>query len=150
MEEQNPLKIRLIKNKRELNAVLRIRKIVFIKGQHVPKSRERDGLDSTSKHVIVFYNSKPTGCARIRFLGKKAKLERIAILSSYQGKGFGRKLMDYLIQYCKRKGAKEIVVHSQIYVKDFYLVCGFKPRGKIFLDAGIKHVTMGLRSPESS
>ncbi len=140
------LKIRLIKNKKEFGQVFRIREIVFVKGQNVPKERERDGLDSSSRHVIVFYNGKVIGCARIRLIGNKAKLERIALLKEYRGKGFGKIIMDYLVKYCKRKKVKEIVLHSQCYIKDFYNRCGFKERGKVFYDANIKHIEMYMKT----
>ncbi|MFA6530864.1 MAG: GNAT family N-acetyltransferase [Candidatus Micrarchaeia archaeon] len=143
--EDSALTIRLAKNRRELNQVLKIREMVFVKGQGISLERERDGLDKSSKHAIVLYHSKPIGCARIRILDKKAKLERIAILKKYQGKGFGRKLADYLIEYCRRRKVKEIVMHSQKYIEQFYGSCGFKRRGKEFTDAGIKHVEMFLK-----
>jgi len=136
------LKIKLIKNKKELEQVLKIREIVFIKGQNVPRWRERDKFDNVAKHVIVIYKNKPVGCARIRFIGKKAKLERIALLKRYRSKGFGKAIMKYLINYAKKHKVKEIVLHSQCYIKDFYKICGFKPRGKTFMDAGIKHIEM--------
>ena len=136
------MKIRLIKNKKELKQVLEIRRIVFIKGQNVLEKRERDGLDKTAKHIIVLYKNKPIGCARVRFYDKKGKLERIALLDEYRDRGFGKLIMGYLINYCKKHKIKDIVLHSQCYVKGFYEKCGFKPRGKIFLDANIKHIEM--------
>ena len=139
------MKIRLAKNKKELEDIFRIREIVFIKGQRVPRKRERDEFDKSAKHVIVFYNKKPIGCARVRFVHKKAKLERIALLKEYRNKGLGKMIMDYLINYCRKKKSKEIVLNSQYYIKDFYRKCGFKTRGKIFMDAGIKHIEMYLK-----
>lgn len=140
------LKIRLARNKRELEQVLQVRKTVFVKGQGVPMSRERDGLDGSSKHAIVFLGGKPVGCARIRFIGKTAKLERIAVLSRYRGTGFGKKLMAYLITYCRRRKVRKIAMHSQHYIRGFYEKFGFRQKGGIFMDAGIKHVEL-LRTP---
>ncbi|MFH1447888.1 MAG: GNAT family N-acetyltransferase [Candidatus Micrarchaeota archaeon] len=139
------LKIRLARNKHELNQVLRIREIVFIKGQNVPKDLEMDGLDGKSKHAIVFYKNKPIGCARIRLFDRKAKLERIAILKEYRGKRVGGRLVQYLIDYCKRRKVEEVILHSQCYIKKFYEQYGFKSRGEIFIDAGIRHIGMYLR-----
>ncbi len=139
------LQITLIKNKEEFDEVLKLRKVIFVKGQSVPIERELDGFDDKAKHVILKYNGKPIGCARIRFIHGKAKLERIGILESYRGMGFGEKLTRYLIAYCKRKDAKEIVLHSQDYVQKFYEKFGFKTRGKPFKDAGINHVEMYMK-----
>ncbi len=142
MTKKNTLKIRLANNKKEVDYVMKIREIVFIKGQKVPKKRELDGFDENAKHVIVIYKKTPIGCARIRFLHNKAKLERIALLKQYRGRGFGKNIIKYLVSYCKRKNPKEIVMHAQYYLKDFYNKCGFEERGSIFMDAGIRHIEM--------
>ena len=142
MLKNNVLKIKLAKTKKELEQILNIRETVFIKGQKVPKNRELDGLDNSAKHVIVTYKGRAIGCARIRFIHNKAKLERIALLKEYRGKGFGKQIMEYLIKCCKRKNPKEIVMHAQYYLKNFYDKCGFKKRGRIFIDAGIRHIEM--------
>lgn len=136
------LKIRLIRNRKELEEVFKIREIVFIKGQNVPRVLEMDSFDRSASHVIVFKNNRTIGCARIRFTGNKAKLERIAILKRYRGKGLGKKLVDYLIKYCKKRGVGTIILHSQYYLKDFYKSCGFKARGNPFIEAKIKHIEM--------
>ncbi|RLI62298.1 MAG: GNAT family N-acetyltransferase, partial [Candidatus Asgardarchaeum californiense] len=49
------------------------------------------------------------------------------------------------VNYCKNKGYSEICLHSQTYIIDFYKKCGFKPRGKTFLEAGIKHIEMYMQ-----
>lgn len=140
------LEIRLAQNKKELDQVIDIRKTVFVNEQNVPLSLELDGLDGESEHIIVLYKNETIGCARIRFNNDKAKLERIAILKKYREKGFGKRLMHYLINYCRSKGVKEIYLHSQIYMKDFYKRLGFRTRGKPFMEAGIEHVKMYMKN----
>ncbi len=139
------IEIRPVRNKKELEETIKIREIVFQKGQKVSKERDHDGLDKVADHIIVLYKEKPIGCARVRFNGKTAKLERIAILEKYQGNGYGKMLTDYLISYCKQKKSNQIIIHSQYYVKDFYAKCGFKSIGKPFTDAGIKHIEMHMK-----
>lgn len=130
----------------ELAQVFKIREIVFIKGQNVPKEREMDGYDSKANHFLVLIKDIPIGCARVRFynkgLAKIAKIERVAILDESRNKGLGKMLMAYLVDFCKKQGAKEIDLHSQLHAKEFYLKCGFTPYGKIFVDAGIEHIAM--------
>ncbi len=67
-------------------------------------------------------------------------------LKNYRGKGFGKLIMQYLIRYCKRKKSKEIVMHAQYYLKGYYYKFGFKIRGKVFMDAGIKHIEMYMKN----
>jgi len=142
------LKIRLVKNKKELEKVFKIRMTVFVDEQKVPPELELDEFDilSKAKHVIALYKGKPAGAARIRFPGNKAKLERLALLKKYRGNGFGKMIIEYMVKYCKKKNPKEILLHSQCYAEKFYRKCGFIPRGKIFLDAGIRHIEMYLKS----
>jgi len=140
--------VRLIRNNKELDHVMRIRRIVFIRDQDVPHHREVDGLDSSSRHVIAFLGRKPVGCARIRVLSGTAKLERIAVLKSYQGRGIGRAIMNYLISFCKSRNQR-MVLHSQCYIKDFYRKHGFNEYGSVFMDAGIQHIAMSRKwSPQ--
>ncbi len=140
MAKNKALKIRFAKTRKELEKVIKLREIIFIKGQKVPKRRERDGFDNNAKHIIVIHKKKSVGCARVRFVRNKAKLERIGILKEYRGRGFGKEIMKYLIKYCKNQNPNEIVMHAQYYLKDFYKKCGFMERGKIFMDAGINHI----------
>ncbi len=141
---QTNIKVRLVRNSNELKKVLEVRRVVFIEGQKVPEEREKDGLDSSSKHAVVFYKNKVIGCARIRFIDKNAKLERISLLERYRGKGVGKILMEYLVSYCKKSGARNIVMHAQYYLKDYYAKFEFKSKGRIFMDAGIGHIEMNL------
>ena len=142
---QNSIQVRLTKTKKEFKEVLNIRKTVLIREQNVPQGLELDGLDKISLHVIVFCRNKPIGCARARIEKRVARLERIALLKSWRGKGVGNELMSYLIRYCSKKGAGKIIMHSQYYLKNFYAKFGFKPFGSPFTEAGIKHLEMRLR-----
>lgn len=143
--ETNNLKIRLVKDKNELKKVFLIRKIVFVEEQKVPKSMELDEFEKISKHVIAYYGNRPIGCARIRFVNGKAKLERITVLKKYRGKGFGKLIVNHLIKYCKMKGIKKVYMNAQYYLKDYYKKFGFMPTGKPFMEAGIKHIKMHLK-----
>ncbi len=136
------LVIKKVKSKSDLNKEIKIRNEVFIKEQRVPINLEIDGLDNESEHFLAFLNNKPIGCARIRYNKNYAKLERIAILKIFRKKGFGKKLTQFLIDYCKEKNVSKIYIHSQLYVSDFYKKFDFKTIGNIFFEAGIEHVKM--------
>lgn len=136
--------IHITKNREEIKEIMKIREEVFIKEQNVPHEDEVDGLGNSSEHVILYYNNKPSGTARIRKVNGKIKLERIAILSQVRGKGLGEKLVKFLVEYSKEKNVKEVYMHAQYYLVNFYAKFGFKQRGDTFYDAGIKHIEMYL------
>jgi len=138
------LQIKKVTSKNELEQVLQIRKKVFIEEQKVPVEIEMDEFDETAEHFIAYLDKEPVGCGRIRYNNDFAKLERIAITKNHRKKGYGTQLTNYLIQYCKEKKIRKIVIHSQRYVLDFYRRFGFKIVGEPFDEAGIKHVKMIL------
>jgi len=135
------LDIQMAKTKKELDQAIAIRKKVFIEEQNVPIDIEIDGLDDEAEHVIAYVGEEPIGCARIRF-NTYAKLERIAVMKDHRGKGFGRKITEFLIDYCKQKNVDEIRLHAQMYTADFYKKLGFLERGKTFFEADIEHIEM--------
>ena len=139
------LDIKLVENKEQLNQIIEIRKKVFVEEQNVPIEIEIDGLDSEADHIIAYLDDEPIGCARIR-INKIAKLERIAIIKKFRGKGFGKQLTKFLIEYCKKKNVSEICIHSQTYVSGFYKKQGFISRGKPFYETDIEHVEMYLKN----
>lgn len=136
------LDIHIVRDKKEIDAVMKIREIVFILGQKVDWEIEMDGLDKDAIHVIVFADGIPAGCARLRFIDEKVKFERIAVLPQYRKQGIGRKIMEFLADYSKKKGAREAYMNAQVYANDFYMKCGFTPRGPEFMEAGMMHQEM--------
>lgn len=143
--------IRRVRNDSERNAVFDIRRTVFIEGQNVPTDLEMDGLDENAEHFIVLEGDTPIGCARVRKLtGPVAKLERIALLSPYRGKGYGRRIVEHLVSHCRSSGIEDIYLHAQCDSRRFYEKCGFTARGPVFAEAGIDHVEMHLKPRESA
>ena len=138
------LEVRHIDSPAELDDVFRIRHIVFVEGQDVPPDREWDGLDGDAEHVIALADGIPVGCARIRFPCGKAKIERLAVLPQYMGRGVGSAVMEYLVDHAWKRDVDEIYLHAQLTTLDFYSRFGFAPRGEVFDDANIDHKEMFL------
>ncbi|MBU1111463.1 MAG: GNAT family N-acetyltransferase [archaeon] len=136
--------IHIAQNKTEIEEVLKIRKEVFIKGQNVPIYLEKDGLDESSEHAILYCDNVPTGCARIRYINGSMRLERIAILEQMQGKKLGSKLVNFLIEYGEEKGVREINMHAQYHLLEFYKRFGLEQRGEPFYEIDTKHIEMAL------
>lgn len=129
----------------DLEKCLEVRKIVFIQGQNVPEELEIDGLDGESRHYLLSINHIPVGTARVRYDDDKAKIERVAILSGYQGRGLGQQLMRFIIQDIQdAKLAKVMVLSSQVYAIPFYEGLGFTVCSDEYMDAGIAHKDMKM------
>ena len=102
-----------------LDAV-RIRQVVFVKGQGVPMSLEIDENEAYCLHFVL-YDEQGQAAATCRILPNKdhseATLQRMAVLPSYQGQNLGKLLLEDVIQFCQKQGFKRMVLHAQLTAK---------------------------------
>ncbi|RCJ15960.1 acetyltransferase [Nostoc sp. ATCC 43529] len=137
------LVIKVAKIPEEFPAIAAIRKSVFQEEQGVDPALEFDGKDEISDHLIAYLNDKALGTTRIRYLDDQtAKIERLAVLSTARGQGIAKKIMENALLFIGSKNIREVVIHSQEYVKDLYQKLGFLEEGEIFEEAGIPHIKM--------
>jgi predicted GNAT family N-acyltransferase len=129
----------------DIEECLKIRRKVFIEGQNVPEEEELDGLDCDSDHYIIRLNDVASGTARIRYIQNKAKIERVAILTEYQGQGLGKKLMEYLIKVIRDSSkVKMAILGAQTHAIPFYENFGFSICSDEYIEAGIPHRDMQI------
>lgn len=119
-----------------------IRKIVFIDEQKVSYEEEFDLEEKSRIPFVLYLDDKAIGAARINPKEDYAKIERVCILKEYRKFGYGYKLMEYLIDYCKTLGYREIQLGAQTKAIGFYEKLGFIKFGDEFLDANIPHYKM--------
>ena len=128
------------------NALMEIAKSirceVFVKGQNVPF--EEDWDEAESENYLIYDNEKPVGTMRWRNLGKKIKLERVAVLAECRGKGIATVMLKEVIEKIKSKTDKPITLHSQLLAIPLYERLGFKQYGELFYEADIPHYAMKL------
>lgn len=138
---------------KELPKIFEIRETVFIEGQQVNRELEQDGLDDRAKHVILYEEDFPVGCARIRWVsmeieGSKPsalhywKVERLAVLEQARQKGYGKLIMEWIEKQAKTQQVAGLTLHAQQYLEEFYKSLGFETAEKPFMEAGIPHVHM--------
>lgn len=133
------------KGKTEIQDGLDIRRKVFIEEQNVPEEIEMDDIDNIAEHIIIYENDRPIATGRIFKKDDKFFLGRIAVLKEYRGKYFGDMIVKMLVNRGFNKGAKEIVIHAQTSVEEFYRKLGFNSLGEKYFEAGIEHVNMMLK-----
>lgn len=121
-----------------------VRRQVFQKEQGIEKNLDFDGDDNTAIHVVVYKDKKPLATSRIRFLNnkEKAKVERVAVLSSMRGLGIGKLVMSIIDNYLKEEKVLEVFLDSQLSAKEFYKKLGYTQEGEVFEEVGIPHVKM--------
>ncbi|MBI3039117.1 GNAT family N-acetyltransferase [bacterium] len=127
-----------------------IRKQVFVDEQKVPLELERDEIDEIAYHVLGTLGGKIVATGRA-FADPKdsswARIGRMAVLPIARGKGVASEVLKHLLNFCKTRGFKKIMLHSQSYVTSLYKSFGFAVVGDPFEDAGIRHVEMILEIP---
>ena len=142
----NNLIVKEVNTPQELKDAQEVRRQVFIKEQGIKREEEFDGLDQNSDHIIVYGNNVPVGTARIRYKNDVlAKLERIAVLKSYRGRGIGKRIIAASIELAKMKGALEVTLDAQQSAAEFYEKLGFRQAGEPFEEAGIPHIAMSKK-----
>ncbi|MTI67930.1 MAG: GNAT family N-acetyltransferase [Firmicutes bacterium] len=132
----------IFKGLKHIEDAHKVRTLVFIKEQKVSKEVEMDGLDKDSYHVIVYENNLPIATGRLLKKDNIYSIGRVAVIKDYRHKNYGKIVMDELIKKAKDLGVKEVFIHSQLHAKKFYEKLGFKPFGKVYKEANIKHISM--------
>ena len=136
---------KLVETDSELKAAHDVRRTVFVIGQNVPPEIEWDEFEDSALHMICRLDNTVVGTGRITFFGSRAKIERVAVLKEFRLRGIGRKIMEFLVDECKKKNARYIYAHVQMQAYDFYEKMGFCEVGETFDEAGINHVKMVLK-----
>ena len=121
-----------------------IRKNVFANELGIPESNLFDKYDETCDHFILFDEKNPIGTIRFVRVEKNVKLERMAILSEFRAKSYGKNAILQLKEYYQTQSYSKIILDSIYHVRNFYKKCGFLEEGKIFQRVGIDHIRMSL------
>ncbi|MGL4909166.1 MAG: GNAT family N-acetyltransferase [Bacteroidales bacterium] len=125
-----------------LQKVLFVRGIVFCEEQGIAYEEDIDGCDEVATHVLVTIDNEPIGAARLRVFDNYAKMERIAVRKSYRGRGVGKQLLAFMLNYLERLQCAKVKIHAQAYLLEFYQSFGFVASGEMFLEASIEHYYM--------
>jgi len=128
-------------NKELTDMAFHIRTKVFVEEQDVDKELEFDGLDDEAVQYILFFDSIPVATSRRRITEEGFKLERLAVLKDYRGKGAGRMLMEKMMDEILPTKSK-LYLYAQAVAEGVYEKLGFKRVGDMFYEANIKHYKM--------
>ncbi|TVY07633.1 GNAT family N-acetyltransferase [Paenibacillus cremeus] len=132
----------------QLQECFSVRVEVFVEEQQVPPELELDEFDASpeaSKHFLVRDEAGvPIGAARWRMYNNEtAKLQRIAVLKPYRGKGIGRLIIDAMEKDIQAEGVPAVILDGQTHAEDFYKKLGYVTISpEPFEEAGIMHVRM--------
>ncbi len=139
------ISIKKVSSVEDIQLCLNIRKTVFILGQNVPEDLEVDGKDQSSDHYLLTVDHIPAGTARVRYIQDAAKIERVAVLDMYRGRGFGEQIMRSILTDLQSvAGIMLAKLGSQTQAVSFYEKLGFVVCSEEYMDANIPHRDMQL------
>jgi predicted GNAT family N-acyltransferase len=127
-----------------------IRERVFVGEQGIAPAVVWDPLDADAVHAVVLSAGDAVGCCRLRRVGDRVKLERMAVLAAERRRGRGRELVEGVLCWAQARSLTGVVLHSQMSASGFYLRCGFRKVGEPFLEAGILHQAMEFQFDDAS
>ena len=127
-----------------IKQVFAIRTEVFVHEQKCLPSEEFDELDAVAQHYLLFENELAVATGRFRKTDKGIKIERIATLSQYRGKGYATELINHLMAVAQNtfEDVPHFYLHAQVSVKHLYEKLGFTAYGNTFIEADIVHQAM--------
>ena len=131
----------------ELYALLHVRNQVFVVEQDCVY-QDLDEIDYDSLHVFGYENEKIVAYLRTFIKDSAAKTAQIGrVLTTKRNAGFGRQIFDKGIFVAKEYlKAKTIYIEAQCYAIGFYEKAGFQIVSEEFLEDGIPHVKMELKT----
>ena len=141
MPEAPGIELRVTDWASDSQALIAVRRAVFIREQGIPEKDEWDSADTVATHVLVRLNRDPVGTGRLEAPGK---IGRLAVLGTARRLGVGSLMLRHLVEIARARGLDGVYLHAQAAALDFYGVHGFVAEGPEFDEAGIRHRRMRL------
>lgn len=133
-------------NDPEYTKELMLRWEVLQKPLGLPPGSEVFPQETESLHLLAIEGKKVVGC--ILFYPETEKIGRVsqlAISDEYQGKRFGRQIMNTLETVLFKKGIEEIYLHVLEETAYFYRQLGYEEHGNRYERMGVYHREMKKR-----
>lgn len=121
------IEVRCVQTIDEFMQVVAVRSAVYIAEQLCRYDEEFDGNDFCGTQLLGLVNGDAAGCARLRYFGEFAKLERIAVRPQYRSTKLARELMRAAIEHCRLKGFRQMYGHARRDLVPYYRRFGCKP-----------------------
>jgi predicted GNAT family N-acyltransferase len=135
--------VRRVRGAAEYEAALALRHRVFCEEQGVPENEELDGRDGEGVHLVaVDEHGAVLGTCRLLFASSTGQFSRLAVDAGARRQGVASSLLAEAERESRAAGVGRMVLHAQTYARDLYTGAGWRPRGRLFVEAGIEHVAM--------
>lgn len=119
-------------NREDLETVARLEEICF----SIPWSNNaiEEAFDNELyRFVAAEENGVVVGYANFRIVADEGEIERVAVHPDFRRRGYGRKLMEAMVEYSRRKGVRDMTLDVRVNNEkaiNLYESCGFVEEGR--------------------
>ncbi len=106
--KQEPVEILIAQNQTDFDAMMKVRRQVFVDEQKIPEHLEFDGNDFGATHVLAKVEGQVVGAMRIRYFSDFVKFERMAVLPPYRKSNITDKIMNKAFEFVAKKGYRQV------------------------------------------
>lgn len=119
---------------------LDIRHKVLWPQKHIDFCKLED--DPKGIHFGGFINGKLICVASIFIENNCARLRKFATFNEYQNRGYGTKMINYIINELIKTGSKIFWCDARVTAEGFYSRFGMSKKGKVFLKSDVEYIVM--------
>jgi len=133
------------KTEEELEKYFNLRYEILRKPWNQPLSSTKDEWEGQSIHVLMLDEKKEAiACGRLQLNSKEeGQIRSMAVRDDMQGKGFGKKIIEYIETKARELKLKTITLDARINAVKFYENSGYIVTGESYLLFGeIQHYRM--------
>ena len=103
---------------------------------------ELDGRDHEGIHLVAVADGDLVATCRLLMVGTTAQFSRLAVRTDHRRQGIATALLELAEAETRAAGGRRLVLHAQTYARELYQHAGYRPRGRLFWEAGIEHIAM--------
>jgi len=93
-------------------------------------------------HFGLYADHKLTAVVSLFHKGEIYQFRKLAVLPEAQKMGYGKMIMEYMMDFCQIQKAKTLWCNARVNAKEFYFKFGFYETEKVFFKDGFDFVVM--------
>ncbi|MFB6182163.1 MAG: GNAT family N-acetyltransferase [Candidatus Magasanikbacteria bacterium] len=140
------MKIKQAKTKTELDKAYELLEEVFIDEVGLTKKELRKYDEQNVDTYLVLLKDQVVSVVQVFFENGNITMDWLATREEYRGKGYAKKLMDYILEKLSKQDIEKVEINSHIDLVSLYQDWGFEKTGEPKPDeSGEMHVEMEYR-----
>lgn len=129
------------------NNILKIRQEVMYPTENLDFVKLEN--DEKGIHIGYLVDEKPVSILSIFLESNMLQFRKFATLETFQNKGYGTKLLEWLINYAIEMGFEKVWCNARSEKTDFYKKFGFEETDETFEKDGYKFIVLEKKLSEA-